>query len=83
MCAASSSPRATASTCSSAAKRPQVILALTMAATIHLGWHYVIDDFGGVAIGLAALAIALAMTGFEPVPVAQPRRRAGPEMGTA
>ena len=60
-----------------------ILLALTMAATIHLGWHYVIDDFGGVAIGLAALAIALAITGFEPVPVAQPRRRASPEMGTA
>lgn len=58
------------------------LLALTMAATIHLGWHYVIDDFGGVAIGLGALALALAITGFEPVPVAQPRR-AGPKMGTA
>jgi len=59
------------------------LLALTVAATIHLGWHYVIDDFGGVAVGLAALAIALAITGFQPVPVAQPRRRSGAEIGTA
>ena len=42
-----------------------VLLALTTAATIYLGWHYVIDDVAGVIIGLAALAIARALTGFE------------------
>jgi len=59
------------------------LLALTVASTIHLGWHYVIDDFGGVVIGLAALTIALAITGFQPVPVAQAGRRARPEVGNA
>ncbi len=58
------------------------LLGLTVLSTIHLGWHYVIDDFGGVVIGLAALAIALAITGFQPVVAAQ-SRRAGPEVGTA
>jgi hypothetical protein len=43
-----------------------VLLAVTTAATIYLGWHYVIDDLVGVIIGLAALALARALTGFEP-----------------
>ncbi len=42
-----------------------VLLAATTAATIYLGWHYVIDDFAGVAIALTALAAARALTGFE------------------
>jgi len=42
-----------------------VLLALTTAATIYLGWHYVIDDLAGVIIGLAALTLARALTGFE------------------
>jgi len=42
-----------------------VLLALTIAATIHLGWHYVIDDLAGVVIALAALAVARALTGFK------------------
>jgi membrane-associated phospholipid phosphatase len=42
------------------------LLAATIAATIYLGWHYVIDDLAGVVIGLAALALARAITGFEP-----------------
>jgi len=45
-----------------------VLLAATTAATIYLGWHYVIDDLVGVVIGLAALALARAITGFEPRP---------------
>lgn len=49
------------------------LLALTVASTVHLGWHYVIDDFGGVVVGLAALVIALAITGFEPRVVRPPR----------
>ena len=42
-----------------------VLVALTVAATIHLGWHYVVDDFGGVAIAVLALAIARALTGID------------------
>jgi len=42
-----------------------VLLAATTAATIYLGWHYVIDDLAGVVIAIAALAAARALTGFE------------------
>jgi len=42
-----------------------LLLAATTAATIYLGWHYVIDDVAGVLIGLIALALALALTGFK------------------
>jgi PAP2 superfamily len=43
-----------------------ILFGLTAAATIHLGWHYVIDDFGGIAIGVLALAGACLLTGFDP-----------------
>jgi hypothetical protein len=42
-----------------------VLLCLTSAATIYFGWHYVLDDVGGLIIGLLALALARALTGFE------------------
>ena len=42
------------------------LLALTTASTIHLGWHYVVDDLGGVALGVAAIGLALRLTGFQP-----------------
>jgi hypothetical protein len=37
--------------------------ALTTLDTIYLGWHYVLDDVGGVAITVGALALARALTG--------------------
>jgi hypothetical protein len=40
--------------------------ALTLLDTIYLGWHYVLDDVGGVAITLLALAIARVLTGVNP-----------------
>ena len=43
-----------------------VMFALTTIATVYLGWHYVVDDLAGVVIALAALALARALTGFEP-----------------
>jgi len=43
-----------------------VLLAATTAATVYLGWHYVVDDVAGVVIGLAAIALARGLTGFEP-----------------
>ena len=43
-----------------------VLFVLSAVATVHLGWHYVLDDVAGVLIGLAALAIAKVLTGFEP-----------------
>ena len=42
-----------------------VLLGLTAAATIYFGWHYVLDDLGGLLIGVIALALARALTGFD------------------
>jgi hypothetical protein len=41
------------------------LLGLTTTATIYLGWHYVLDDLGGVVLGAMAFAIARALTGFD------------------
>ena len=41
------------------------LLGLTTAATIYFGWHYVLDDVGGLIIGAMALAIARALTGID------------------
>jgi len=38
---------------------------LTTVATIHLGWHYVLDDIGGLVIAITAVAVARALTGFD------------------
>lgn len=42
-----------------------VLFAVSAIATIHLGWHYVIDDVAGVAIALLALGTACYLTGFD------------------
>jgi hypothetical protein len=42
-----------------------MLVALTVGATIHLGWHYFADDLGGVAIAVLAVAIARALTGID------------------
>jgi hypothetical protein len=39
-------------------------LGLTMVATIYFGWHYVVDDIAGVAIGVVATYAAASLTGF-------------------
>jgi len=59
-----------------------VYLALTCVATVYLGWHYVVDDLGGVAIGTAAVWIAARATG-QPLPGDQTARagRAGAVLG--
>jgi membrane-associated phospholipid phosphatase len=43
-----------------------VWLALTFVATVHLGWHYVVDDLAGLVIGAGALVLARMVTGFDP-----------------
>jgi membrane-associated phospholipid phosphatase len=48
--------------------------ALTTAATIYLGWHYVLDDVAGVLLGAIALGLAAAMTGTN-LRIARRRRR--------
>ena len=42
-----------------------ILVGLTVGATIHLGWHYVADDFGGVAIALMSVALARLLTGVD------------------
>ena len=41
-------------------------LIITFVATIYLGWHYVLDDIAGLAIGALALVLAQVVTGFDP-----------------
>ena len=38
---------------------------MTLANTIYLGWHYVLDDIAGVVLGAMALAPAAALTGVD------------------
>jgi hypothetical protein len=42
-----------------------VLLGLTTTATIYLGWHYVLDDLGGLMLGALALVVARGLTGFD------------------
>jgi hypothetical protein len=42
-----------------------VLLALTTTATIYLGWHYVIDDLGGLVVGAMAILLARGLTGVD------------------
>ena len=37
-------------------------LAVTLLGTVYLGWHYVVDDIAGLAMGVIALALARACT---------------------
>jgi membrane-associated phospholipid phosphatase len=41
-----------------------VYLALTSAATIYFGWHYVVDDIAGFAIGFASVYLGAVLTGW-------------------
>jgi len=59
------------------------LLAFTSLATVHLGWHYVIDDVAGLFLGAAALTLALGLTGYEPRPATALRTRTRAEAGTA
>jgi membrane-associated phospholipid phosphatase len=39
---------------------------LTLLATVYLGWHYVVDDIAGLAMGALSLLLARLLTGFDP-----------------
>ena len=41
------------------------MLALTAVATIYFGWHYVIDDVAGLAIGASAVALGALACGYD------------------
>jgi hypothetical protein len=36
---------------------------LTVVATVYFGWHYILDDVGGVVVAVLAVGIAAALTG--------------------
>ena len=40
-------------------------LVLTTLATIYFGWHYIVDDIAGAAIGIAAVVLGAKATGHE------------------
>jgi membrane-associated phospholipid phosphatase len=42
-----------------------VFLALTVVATVYLGWHYFLDAVGGFVLGVAGVWIAARGTGNE------------------
>jgi len=50
-----------------------VLFVVSAISTVHLGWHYVIDDIAGIAIAFAALGLARLLTGIDPR-AARPRR---------
>jgi membrane-associated phospholipid phosphatase len=56
-----------------------VWFAVTATATVYLGWHYVLDDLAGLALGAAALGVARLLTGIDLRAVRQgrPSRPAG------
>jgi hypothetical protein len=41
-----------------------VYLGLTFAATIYFGWHYVVDDIAGFAIGIVSVYLGAVLTGL-------------------
>ncbi len=59
-----------------------VFFMLTVISTIYFGWHYIVDDFAGLAIGGAAVALAAWGTGqFGPL-VLERGNRDGAEPGS-
>jgi membrane-associated phospholipid phosphatase len=56
-------------------------LGLTTVGTIYLGWHYVVDDLGGVALGALSVVLAGLLTGTDLRAARQ--RRAGGTVGRA
>jgi hypothetical protein len=54
------------------------LLGLTTTATIYLGWHYILDDVGGLVLGAMAFALAAALTGFDLRAARQPARLSTP-----
>ena len=42
-----------------------LLLALTTTSTIYLGWHYVVDDLGGLVLAAMAVGLAKALSGFD------------------
>lgn len=43
-----------------------LLLGVTIVSTVYLGWHYVLDDVGGLILGAMSIALACLLTGFRP-----------------
>ncbi len=50
-----------------------IFLGLTVLCTVYLGWHYLIDDVAGVAIGAAAVYLGARATGYPYQPLERVR----------
>jgi hypothetical protein len=48
-----------------------IFLALTFLATIYFGWHYIVDDIAGAAIGVVSVLVGAALTGHSIKPRAR------------
>jgi hypothetical protein len=55
-----------------------LLFALTVAATVYFGWHYVLDDLAGLAIAVTALALARAIVGIDLRTARQPQAAPSP-----
>ena len=53
--------------------------ALTFLATLYFGWHYVVDNIAGVAIGWAAVAVGARATGCTPDRLKKLRESSDPD----
>jgi hypothetical protein len=42
-----------------------ILFGATVASTVYLGWHYVVDDLAGLLLGAMAIALARALTGVD------------------
>lgn len=42
-----------------------VVVVVTLIDTVYLGWHYVVDDVGGIAVAVSALVVARVLTGID------------------
>jgi membrane-associated phospholipid phosphatase len=51
-----------------------ILTGLTAMSTIYFGWHYVLDDVGGLVIAFAALALASVICGYDVRSVRRARR---------
>jgi hypothetical protein len=56
----------------------RVFLALTCVATVHLGWHFVVDDVAGVAIGWLAVRLGTRTVAWRPLPAREVDHESGP-----
>ena len=55
-----------------------VLTGLTAMSTIYFGWHYLLDDAGGVVIAVTSLALARVLTGFDLRKARESRRVTAP-----